>query len=345
MAKVEAKSLENSFEGNKVYTQFLKVKDVLSICYVAVRNVSEEEGAVQRVLNVKRVDEIKKFVLDGNMFFNTFLLNWTQSNEKPEFSGGKIHIPVLAKAAQVLDGQHRLAGLEEAMIEKNEIGEEHILVSICLNLMTKQSAKIFLNINSEQKPVPKSLIYDLFGEVEDNQDHAINRAMDIAQELNENTESPYHNKIKFPGENIGSIDLSTVVGCLKKYLEKNGNFEAYNVSSINTQKQVILNYFNAIKFYYENEKLWEIKTKNPFLKSAGFAGAIDFFVSEMLGRCAELKSFKIETIKNILSLEKNRLILQEDIKALDGKTARRNIEQYLLGSIKKALPSEKEYEV
>lgn len=71
-------------------------------------------------------------------------------------------------------------------------------------MVTKDAALIFLNINSEQKPVPKSLIYDLYGIVEDDKEHAISRAKDIANELNENEDSPYYNAIKFPGAPRGA---------------------------------------------------------------------------------------------------------------------------------------------
>lgn len=71
-------------------------------------------------------------------------------------------------------------------------------MSLCINLTTQAAAKIFLNINSEQKPVPKSLIYDLFGEVIEDEQHAINRASDITDELNNNHGFPYYNSIKYP---------------------------------------------------------------------------------------------------------------------------------------------------
>lgn len=54
----------------------MKIKDVLPIYYVAVRGRDNVEGAVQRVLNKRRISSIKNFVLEGNMFFNSFILNW-----------------------------------------------------------------------------------------------------------------------------------------------------------------------------------------------------------------------------------------------------------------------------
>jgi DGQHR domain-containing protein len=190
--------LKTEFSNIPVYTFPMKVKDVAFISYVAVRGVDEEEGAVQRVLSKRRIAEIKDFILAGNMFFNTFILNWTEQTCVPEFRDGTIHIPISHASAQMIDGQHRVAGLQAAMETQSDIGDKEILVSLCIGLTTQQAANIFLNINSKQVQVPKSLIYDLFGEVEDDVNHAINRANDIAHELNDNPSSPYYKVIKFP---------------------------------------------------------------------------------------------------------------------------------------------------
>lgn len=56
----------------------MKVKDLLPIYYVAVRGRDNIPGAVQRVLSKRRISSIKSFILDGNMFFNTFILNWVE---------------------------------------------------------------------------------------------------------------------------------------------------------------------------------------------------------------------------------------------------------------------------
>ena len=62
------------------YIFMAAVKDILPIYYVAVRGRDEVDGAVQRVLNRRRINSIKDFILEGNMFFNTFILNWTEKN-------------------------------------------------------------------------------------------------------------------------------------------------------------------------------------------------------------------------------------------------------------------------
>jgi DGQHR domain-containing protein len=340
-----SKSIETKFGDLTVYTQSMKIKDVVNIFYVAVRGRDEEEGAVQRVLNRQRISSIKKYVLEGNDFYSTFILNWTDKKIKPVFEDNIITIPIVNFSAQAIDGQHRLAGLQEALKENEAIGEKEILVTLSINLTTKEAAKIFVNINSEQKPVPKSLIYDLFGEIENDTNHSINRANDIAAELNENIDSPYYSSIKGPGKpkGVGLVDLSTVVSSLKKHLEPDGVFASHKITNLQNQKAVILNYFTALKFYYDKEEIWFSKTKNPFMTNAGFFGAIEHLIKNLLIKCAEKKSFKVEDFKSLLDLPKGSLIQRIDLKNLEGKSQRKAIVDYLQENYLKSLPNQDEY--
>ena len=342
-----SRCLRTEFSGIPVYTFPMKVKDVALVSYAAVRGVDREEAAVQRVLNRRRVDSIKKFVLAGNMFFNTFILNWTCVSPQPKYTDGEITLPILGAMAQTIDGQHRLAGLEAAMSFNPVIGDEEILVSLCIGLSTAQAATIFVNINSEQRPVPKSLIYDLFGEVEADPDHAVNRANDIAQELQENPESPYYKAIKYPGtpRGAGIIDLSTVVSSLKPHLEREGVFARVNLRSLNLQKQVVLNYFRSIRSYYEEEGIWNYKAKNPFFSSAGFNGAVDYLTSTLITKCAEMRSFTEDAFRSLLRLDSGRLLTHQEIKHMDGKTARKAIADYLHSHLLSELPQQEDYEI
>jgi DGQHR domain-containing protein len=341
----KTKALKSKFGKLTVFHLTMKVKDVAHISYVAVRGKDDEQGAVQRLLNRQRIQSIKSFVLEGNMFFNTFILNWTNDNVKPEFVEGEITVPIVPSASQVIDGQHRLAGLQEAMKENDKIGEQEILVTFCIGLTTREAALIFVNINSEQKPVPKSLIYDLFGEMDDNTNHSINRAKDIADELNDNEESAYYGAIKFPGKarGVGLIDLSSIVTSLKKHLEPDGVFANHKLTNFQNQKLVILNYFSALRFYYDREDLWNNRVKNPFLTNAGFIGAIEHLVSKLISKCAENKSFEIEGFKKLLDLPKGELLLRSDIKNLEGKSQRKAVVDFLELHLLKSLPDQDEY--
>jgi len=215
-----------------------------------------------------------------------------------------------------------------------------------MNLSTQKAAEIFLNINTEQKPVPKSLMYDLFGEVIDDESHAVNRATDIARYLNEDIDSPLYKLIKFPGtpRGVGSIELSTFVSSIKEHLKPGGTFGIYKLTTLDHQKVVITNYFKSIKNFYVEYKLWTSKTKNPFLKAAGFNGAIDFLTASLIQRCAEKGSFSVATMSKIISFESADILTWDDLKGLDGKTSRKRVKDALESNLLKSLPAQDEYE-
>ena len=328
--KVQERYIQMQMGTVEIYTFPLQVKDLVKISYVAVRGRDEEEGAVQRVLNRKRIASIKQYILDGNMFVNTFVINWNDSNYKPEFENAEIKIPLVDSVAQ---------------LEKN-IGEKQILVSMVIGLGTKEAAKIFININSEQKPVPKSLIFDLYGVTDDDKNFAITRSDDIAKELNENVDSPYYNLIKYPGSprGKGKIDLSTFVSTLKKYVDVDGKFADNNIKDLNFQSQIVINYFNTLKYHWEKEELWGNASQNVFFKAAGFIAALEFFFEYIFPKCIEKKSFKLDYLISLFDFSDVTLITSSEIKGSDGKSARKMIIDNLKEGLKTEAPEENEYE-
>lgn len=70
-------------------------------------------------------------------------------------------IPTGDRLAAIIDGQHRLFGFTE--IAHGERIEMELLCSIYLDLPKPYQAQLFATINSTQKPVDKSLTYELFG--------------------------------------------------------------------------------------------------------------------------------------------------------------------------------------
>lgn len=340
-----AKCVAIKLDEVTAYTFPMKVRDLVSIYYVAVRGEDEEEGAVQRPLSKRRIQSITNYILQGNTFFNSFILNWTDQAEKVIVSNDAISFDLTSAAAQAIDGQHRLAGLEDAMAEDNDVGKRSVIVTLCVGLTTKQAATIFLNINTEQRPVPKSLLYDLFGEVGNDPKHAINRARDIATSLNDDPDSPLYRLIKFPGSprGVGKIELSTFVTALKKGLEVDGEFAKRNLRSLDHQTAVVRNYFEAIRKPYSDEKLWSNITQNPFLRAAGFNGAIEFLLEKMILKCAEKGSFKVATMTSILGLDEEELLTWDDLKGQDGKTAKRNVVAFLESGMTRSIDSRDGY--
>ncbi len=335
--------MKTNFGDIPAYLFIAKVKEIIPIYYVAVRGRDSVEGAVQRLLNRRRIASIKNFVLEGNMFFNTFILNWTDTNYNILFEENSMQIPVVNAGAQVIDGQHRLEGLKKAIEEKEDIGEQSIIIIMTENLTTKEAANIFLNINTEQRPVPKSLVYDLFGEIKDRESYIV-RASDIANELHTDKDSPYYQCIKLPGssQGVGKVELSTVVNSLKPYIQDDGVFYQYHIGDFNVQYKVVCNFFLALKYFYAQEGCW-LKTANPFMSNAGFYAGVKFLCEDLIPKCAEKKSFEERTIIELLKLNEMGLILREDIKNMQGKEQRNEIYKFLKSALLREVPEQDEY--
>jgi DGQHR domain-containing protein len=111
------------------HTFSMTVRNLVLISYIAVRGIDDEEGAVQRVLSKARIGKIRDYILDGNIFFNSFILNWTNTDIRVEIQNSNIRIPIVPASAQVIDGQHRITGLAEAMEVNDAIGEQEVIVT------------------------------------------------------------------------------------------------------------------------------------------------------------------------------------------------------------------------
>ena len=300
------------------------------ISYASVRGQSTEDGAVQRLLNPRRITSIKDFTLEGGDYPGAIILNWINPNNPLKKSNNAITFQLVANSAQIIDGQHRIAGIRAAISEREDIAKLQLPVAIYEHLNTRECADIFLSINTEQKTVPRSLVFDLYGVASEPViDPAAVRARDIATFLNEASESPYSGQINFPGSPLrkGGIALSTVVTAIKPLVEDKGSFEQVGIYEFESQKQIILNFFVAIMQKYGKE--WYSKS-NAFQYASGFAAAMDFLQLKLLPYCNQKLSFTIDTIKDAISISQSNLIYQTEVKGLGGKDAQKQIYQKLV---------------
>lgn len=312
--------LENN--GVNFYLCGLDCKTLVNISYVARRGESEEQGAVQRILNKSRVSSIAEYVLNGGYFPTNIILNVTIPEKITIQDNNVLEVTDDKHFAQVLDGQHRIAGMREALLSNPEVGSVVFPVLLAVGLSTEQCADIFLSINTEQKTVPKSLLYDLYGLTNTSKnDYSIERGRDVAYNLNNDEDSPYKGFIKFPGSTRfkGGIQLSSAVNALKPLVKPHGEFEKYQIQELKIQTKVLKNYFNALEYYYD-KKWYELS--NPFLFASGFGAAIDVLIGKLLPYCYAKKSFSFDTYKSALKISKDKLINQTDVKGMSGETAK-----------------------
>src|SRR5689334_4192280 len=132
------------------------------------RDVEKYLG-IQRPLNGRRVDDLKQYVNFIDATFPTSIIlavesdyvsyderrqeltfsNTRRGNEKPDIAFRNLF--------RVIDGQHRIAGLEGFTGESFDV-----LVSIFVGSDIADQAHVFATVNLEQTKVSKSLAIDLF---------------------------------------------------------------------------------------------------------------------------------------------------------------------------------------
>lgn len=189
--------------------------------------------------------------------------------------------------------------------------------------------QIFLSVDSEQKLAPKSLVYDLYAIDFPNRDYTIERAIDIADRLNQYPDSPYQGYIKYPKARrmVSGIQLSTVVSQLKRFVkQKTGEFERYQIANLENQVKLLINYFTVFKAAYGNN--WN-RTFNPFIFAAGFNAALDILSNDLLPICRAKKDLSKDMFASLLKFDKNNLIEQSEIKGLSGNAAKDKIKTKL----------------
>ncbi|MEP5765549.1 MAG: DGQHR domain-containing protein [Halieaceae bacterium] len=318
MTTVTRNYLEVSQINRKFTLTALPAGMVADNTYVAVRGVDSEPGAVQRILTSRRISSVAEFVLRGGDFPGAIILNWQERLNKKNH---KLRITTQQDLAQIIDGQHRVAGLKEAIKQNPELKKLDIPVVIYEQLSTQECADIFLSINTEQKPVARSLVFDLYGVSSDlTSDPAIVRARDIAEYLNEVSESPYHSSIKFPGEKRrkGGVALSSAVTAIKELVMSKGSFDQVGVTELEVQKKCLMNFFTALSEIYGEE--WQSRT-NAFQYAAGFTAACQFLQLKIIPYCSSKSSFEAKVIRNALPLDRKGLILQDEVKLQSGSEA------------------------
>lgn len=105
-------------------------------------------------------------------------------------------IPTKAKLAAIIDGQHRLFAFTRALANRRDMP---LLCSIFLDLPKPYQAQLFATINSTQKPVDKSLTFELFGyniaEEESEYWSPDKLAVFLARRLATDVESPLRGRI------------------------------------------------------------------------------------------------------------------------------------------------------
>ncbi len=257
----------------------------------------EQFLGIQRELSPGRVAEIQKYVNNVDATFPTgVLLAVSHEHARYDETNGTMAIVRHSKAAKIIDGQHRIAGLRSYVGNPFQMN-----VAIFVDMDIQDQAMVFATINLKQTKVNKSLAYDLY---EFTKARSPQRTChDLARFLNYKNGSPFKDKIKMLGVAGGpteTITQATFVDRLLRYIStdpmtdrnliKKGRplarasgselekrvFRNLFIDNQDTQIASILwNYFQAVNIRWPSA--WsEVQQGNILNRTTGFGALMRF---------------------------------------------------------------------
>jgi len=281
--------------GMEFYVFVMNSKTLRDISYVSRRDIGNPQG-YQRYLNKRRLQQVAEYIKKPRATFpNSIIINLDASKVRYEPSSdnrkGTLVIKKEQGVAWIIDGQHRLYGFDYS-----EGKEFDLIVSAFIGLSIGDQATIFKVINSTQKGVSPSLIYDLIDLTKD-VEYLDERAHEIVKALNYDEDSPWQGLIKMIGRGPGLVSQAFFIGELKRLL-RDPIFKEYPLGE---QIRILKDYFSALKELFPNA--WGNK-KYVLCKTLGVAAVLSI-MPKVLVHCRIKNDFGKNTIYNILQNIKN----------------------------------------
>lgn len=173
-------------------------------------------------------------------------LSFLEESEEP-VNETILYVPRKKGSILVIDGQHRLRGLEEA--QEEVIDNYELLVTFVLGFSRSVIAELFYTINYTQKAVSKSLLYHLMGEFGRELDE-ITFMHETVRILNEVSPSPFYKRIKM----LGTVEPGVSREEREKMTISQAFLIDYLVGTISAEAKRSI-YPPIFLYYYKRDKL------------------------------------------------------------------------------------------
>ena len=256
------------------------------------------------------------------------------------------HIP-LEKIAFIIDGQHRLAGLEGLADDR----DFDVNISIFVGASEADKAEIFARVNQAQTKVNQSLVVDLASYFEER--GPVKFAHEIVLAMNRDEEGPLFDKVKRLGKaepgkgQVQTLAQATVVKPIVDYISKEPELERnkryrgiFRSRRANEDwKQFIFqpfydddddsgvflclsNYFNAVKQRWPES--WDnqmVRTGVILNRTTGYVALMRFFRQVYLQHCDEqeiVTKEECEAVFDKIDIEDHELTRDEFIPGSSG---------------------------
>jgi len=202
------------------YIGAINYRDLIKISYSDVRRIErravEEYLGIERPLSSGRVAELKQYANTIDATFPTsVILAINPEKAQYDLKSGIMSVTDEEDVAKIIDGQHRIAGLQAYAGETFQVN-----ATIFVDMDMEDQAMVFATINLKQTKVSKSLAYDLYEYA--NARSPQKTCHNIAKLLNTRAGSPFRNKIKILGVATGkpeeTLTQATFVDRLMKHI-------------------------------------------------------------------------------------------------------------------------------
>ena len=140
----------------KFYSLTMPSEILAETCFVSARDEDPIDG-FQRTLDQKRAQEIADYIDEGQGTIPTAIVLSAQPEAELKYisKNKTLEFKKISKGFLVLDGQHRVFGFSLA---KTSV---RVPVIIYSGLSRKEETRLFIDINTKQRPVPTELLLDI----------------------------------------------------------------------------------------------------------------------------------------------------------------------------------------
>lgn len=268
------------------YVTVMKADDIFELSKVSRIDEDNEKG-YQRFLSEKRAKDIADYLDSGNIIPGAIILSaHDEFHVEYDTSSSQLKlVPVNNSSLFVIDGQHRLWGAHKS--------NKDILLPVCIftGLELREEVQYFLDINSNQKGVPKTLRIELlkFLAEPDSKDEILNR---LFNDLGSDAESVLYNQLSPTKSIVGKLSHVPFRSAIEPIIEGSilGRFD------YSSKKTLLSNYLNAV-----STTLIEIEGSSKRIVSSAFFQAIfKIFEDVCEYTMAYFKNYKQESFEEVL---------------------------------------------
>lgn len=235
-------SVSRVTQGKQVFYTLTMPSDVLArTCKVSTRKEDPKAG-FQRELDSKRASEIAKYIDDEiGTIPNSIVLSAQPEAELKIVGRGKtLEFNDTPGAFLILDGQHRVYGFSKASKALR------VPVVVYNGLSRRDESRLFIDINTKQRPVPTQLLLDIkqVAEVEDEDEIILRNIFDQFHERRNSALRGLTAPFEIEKGRITRVTFNYAVKPLLEYFSGRENEEIYDILN---------NYLLSIRYQLEDK--------------------------------------------------------------------------------------------